>query len=348
MKKNVLIVTDYAAVYEGNFIRSIKFLTSAIENDGHKVFFLFIKKARELDWISSLDNVSFLDDSLLKNIKIINDTIKKNDIGILYTHFCLPKTQLAVKFSKLLNKKVKMFSHFHNHYKVQHNKIKELINKFAFEGDINIGCSESVADSLPYKNKKKCFVNNGIDFFRFKNINYSSVFEQGKFNILMFGYTPKRKGVDLAIEAIKLLNNNAINLYICISKNKEGLEVFIKERFGTIPDFVKIIEPTENVEKYYKSADLFISPSREEGYCYSVVESIYCGNYVICSDIPGNPNDIPGVLRFKSEDVKGLSNVIKQVYDGEYRFDSSKAIEYVKMHNDVKYWCFDIKNILFM
>lgn len=347
MKKNVLIITDYAAPYEGNFVMSLKKLEELIIKDGGNFYYIFTSKAKGFNWIDNLNNVTFLENNVLENIKIINNFIKKNEIDVMYSHFCLPRTQLAIKITRLMNRKVKLLQHFHNHYCCDKNFIKRCLYNFIFEGDINIGCSKGVADSIPYKRKKVIYINNGIDFSRLENYKYEKLGKEEEFSILMFGYTYKRKAVDLAIKAIIKLNNTKIKLLISLSKDEEKFKEEIVKEFGKIPDFVTILKPRNDIATYYKNVDLFISPSREEGLCYSPLEAMYCGIPCICSDIDGHATNIPDLLLFDNENIEQLGKLIQKVYDGNNSFNSEKVKKFLVGNYSVDRWGEQIINIIY-
>ncbi len=349
MKNNILIITDYSAPYEGNFIESIKDLHDKAKIEGKEIFYLFPKRAQKIYWIKNLIekfnfNIYFFkDDTFFDLYKNIKDIVKKQKIDILYTHFCRHKTQLAIKFFNLLHSKVKLVSHFHNHCKTSNNVIKKNFMKIAYklyEGDLNIGCSKSVESSMPYNKRKTTFVDNAINFNRLDNcsvINQQT--SNNKFVILMFGFDYYRKGVDIVIKAIKEINNPNFILKISLASNKEKVKNYICQEFECIPNFIEFLEPINNVGSYYKASDVFISAAREEGFCYSIVEAAYCKTKIISSDIPGVPKDIPGEYIFKSGDYKELKNVILEVYNNNV-VDSKLDIaqKYVKENYDISKW----------
>lgn len=343
-KKNILIVTDYVAPYEGNFIMSLKKLEESIKKDGGNFYYLFTQKARNIDWVSNLNNILFLEEDILKNIRILNKLIKEKNIDIMYSHFCLPKTQLAIKISRILNRKIKLMQHFHNHYDLPDNFLKKIVFKFIFKGDINIGCSEDVAKSIPYKNKT--YVTNAIDFSRLNDYENIKLADDDKFIILMFGYTYERKGVDLAIKAISRLKNNKIILAISISKNPEEFKQCIIKDFGKIPDFVQILEPRNDIATYYKASNLFLSAAREEGFCYAIVESMYCGTPCICTKLAGQPNEIPDLITVESENVEQLSKAIKLVLDMKNKFSEKLVKKYIINIYGIDNWVYEVKKVM--
>lgn len=347
--KNVLIVTDYVAPYEGNFIMSLKKLEESIKKDGNSFYYIFSNKARNVAWIQNLNNVSFFSEekNILKNKKILNKFIKNKKIDVVYSHFCLPKTQLSIKLAIMHNKKVKLVQHFHNHYELPHNFIKKIVFKFIFEGDLNIGCSEDVARSIPYLKDKVTYVTNAIEFSRLDIYDKIELAKKGNFVILMFGYTYERKGVDLAIKAISKLNNDNIVLAISVSKNPDEFKQCIIKDFGQIPSFVKILEPRNDIATYYKASDLFLSSAREEGFCYAIVESMYCGIPCICTKLPGQPNEIPDLITVESENVKQLTDKINDVLNHKNTFSKEKVQNYLVSVYGIDTWVENIKGVLY-
>lgn len=343
--KNVLIITDYAAPYEGNFIMSLKKLEKSIIEDGGEFYYFFQQEAKNINWVNKMNNYHFFGKNILNNIKIFNNFIKRNNIDIVYSHFCLPKTQLAIKISRIMNKNIKLVQHFHNHYELPNNIVKKIIFRFIFKGDINIGCSKDVADSIPYAKKRVTYVTNAIDFSRldiYENIKLTD----NKFVILMFGYTYERKGVDLAIKAIQKLNNSNILLAISVSKNLEEFKQCIIRDFVKVPNFVKILEPRNDIATYYKACNLFLSAAREEGFCYAIVEAVYCGKPCICTKLPGQPNEIPDLLTVESENIEEIAKKIQLVVEEKNKLSTSKVKKYVSDTYGIDTWVKEIKKVI--
>lgn len=240
-----------------------------------------------------------------------------------------------------------MLSHFHNHYEDQKNIIKRCIFRYAFNGDINIGCSKDVAENLPFKKSKNKYATNAIDFSRLEKYSEVEIASGNKFVILMFGYTYYRKGVDLAIKALKRINKNDIVLAISVSKDVEGFEQEIINDFGEIPDFVKILSPRNDIATYYRASNLFLSAAREEGFCYAIIESMYCGIPCICTKLPGQPNEVPNLIKVEPENIKDLSNAILDVYNKKNLFEKDKVISYLNENYSINGWSKKIKEIIY-
>lgn len=251
-----------------------------------------------------------------------------------------------VNIVKIFNPRTRVVEHFHNHYIKSKNPGKEILRRAIYRADLYIGCSEGVAKSLPYNVRKVCFVNNGLYFQRLDRYDKIQLVPKRDFAILMFSHTYKRKGVDLAIRAVKKLCNPKIKLLVCESGDKEALKKDIVAEFGTVPEFVKIVDPRNDVATYYRNVNLFISPSREEGLCYSPLEAMYCGTPCICSDIDGHARDIPDLMLCKPEGVDDLSRRIKKVYDGRNKFQMEKVRKFLEENYGVGRWAKEVEDVI--
>ena len=115
------------------------------------------------------------------------------------------------------------------------------------------------------------------------------------------------------------------------------LENIIKD-FGTIPKFVKFLDPIDDIATYYNKADVFLSASREEGLCYSVIEAAYCKTKIVASNISGVLTNIPGEILFESEDYLALSNIIAKIYKGNVEEKKVEAYMFVKDNYSIEKW----------
>lgn len=347
----VLIVTDYAAPYEGNFIESLKELEKKMYEQGNELIYLFPQKAKGKGSLIELKNgkhkLYYGSDDVKQNIKIIRKIIKDEKISVIYTHFCSLKSQIQVKLIRLLNRKTRLICHFHNHYKLEGKFPRKPLGYFANKGDLNIGCSKSVAESIPYKKDIVTYVDNAINFKRLDNYRDIQIKElENKFVILMFGFDYYRKGVDIAIKAIKDCNKKDIVLAISLSTNREKVEQYIINDFGEIPEFVKFLEPISDIKTYYKNAKIFLTSSREEGLCYSVIEAVYCKTNIIGSNIPGIPKGIPGEYIFENENYSELKDRIIEIYNNNENDKKEEAYEYVKKRYSIDRWVEETNNLL--
>jgi glycosyltransferase involved in cell wall biosynthesis len=98
----------------------------------------------------------------------------------------------------------------------------------------------------------------------------------------------ERKGFDVLFEAFSNLDERFVLLIIGIPKENQK-EVFeYASTFGIADD--RIIMPgfIDNIYEYYKAMDMFLLPSRSEGFSLALLEAAASGLPIIASNIPGN------------------------------------------------------------
>jgi len=95
------------------------------------------------------------------------------------------------------------------------------------------------------------------------------------------GRLAHEKGYDILIEAAKSLPQN-IEIRICGEGSERAtLEKLIEK--NKLEEKVKLLGFCENTEDFYKSLDLYVQPSRTEGFGFTVIEAMAFGIPVIVS-----------------------------------------------------------------
>lgn len=338
----VIFICNYKAQYGGNFLASFNGLSKLLLNKGVSVYFVFPKEAQNIKWEIDLSNYhliysDFDDKSLLFTTEKYLDRH-----GITIVHLNFLSSLLLIKMKKKLSGQVAYI--FQQHMAVNFG-LKQIIKGiilrlFAPKHVAYVGVSPAVYHSIKKEVgiRRSYMVMNSIDVSRLKTTN---VFRNN--NILIFGTDFKRKGVDLAISAIKKSKiKTKCNLLIVTHNKKQAFE-FIYSQFGSIPSFVKIISPVQNIKELYSKCFLFLSPSRLEAFGYSVVEATYSGNQVIISNVPGQNelSKIPGIQMVESENVSQLRfkiiNAFKHKTEDRSQINK-KAIRYINQHYSLKAW----------
>ena len=159
--------------------------------------------------------------------------------------------------------------------------------------------------SVPSQFVKKSFVDNGVNKEKIIVINYGidenqfpkieKIKKRDKFVVLYVGSTEVRKGIHYLLDAIKLLDEENIELHIV----------------GEISEFFKSILPTNkkiklfghikqnDLYKYYNQADCLVQPAIEEGQSIVQIQSLFCGTPIIFTTNTG------GIDFFNNENIKG-------------------------------------------
>jgi len=327
----VLQIMDYAAPYEGNFIPSIDNLENHLTKSGNRLIYVFPASARNIPWLRQLQNsdktIYFIDRSFfskkvkIRNIKTLLKIIKTEKVNLIHTHFVSYNYTLAL-IKEIFLRNIKITGNFMNEFHPPSNKFRRFkifITKYTFH--TIIASSLAVKDSLVnagIESGKVVVVYNALDtehLKAFERINFAT--KENQKIVLMFGWTFHRKGVDIAINAIKELvsEGNDIRLVIAMAGGIDITEKEITNLLGFIPTWITIIGPHQQIASYYNSTDIFLSSSREEGFTYSVLEAAYCNPMIIASEIGGHPLDIPHISSFENENIQQLKTSIKKTLE---------------------------------
>ena len=223
---SVLHIMDYAAPYKGNFIPSIFNLIEHLNNSANMLVYLFPFSTIKIDWVEELERqgetIYYIDRSFfsknikLSNIKLLRDIIIRENVNIIHTHFVAYNYTLALMKVFIISR-IKIIGNFMNEYLPPlyiYNKLKVFITKFTYDKII----ASSVAVKLSV-------LNTGINeteiatIYNTLDIKYLQTFDiinlkdnDSQKIILMFGWTFRRKGVDIAIRVIKGLIEERQNL----------------------------------------------------------------------------------------------------------------------------------------
>lgn len=175
--------------------------------------------------------------------------------------------------------------------------LKKIIRKisllfFSETPDLLFACSRDAAKWTYGKRTNECSViYNGVDASKFVfNETYRKQLRKiycldGKYVIGHVGHFNYQKNQSFIIDLIDGLRTQIPNVHILLigtgEKRSEIEKRIIKEKIETI---VTIIDPVEDIYKYYSMMDLFVMPSNFEGFGIVVVEAQFNGLRVIASD----------------------------------------------------------------
>ena len=339
--RNVLHFADYGSPYKGNFITSLETLEKELLKENHTMFYLFPKRTSQREWATKKKNTNFLTGRFIKDRKIVQSIIDDNNIDIIHIHFFSFKTLLLFR---TLNRKGKIIVHLHGMFP-NYKGIKKYLLKILLKNINIVGCSEAVTKSFPFKNSVNTInsIRNAIYFPRLDEYEEIQEFKGSTEKILIFGYNYYIKGVDIALEGIRKAREKMENIecYVSISSNKRTFEKNVIKKYGFFPDWIKILPPRNDIATYYKNSDIFISASREEGFCYAIVEAAYTGCNIIASKIPAQEElNIDNIFWFKSEDTDELKDKILECIN-QKESSKEKMIaqkEKIRKEYDINNW----------
>ena len=195
-----------------------------------------------------------------------------------------------------------------------------LYNRFF---DHLIACSKGVADSLISSGIKKSKVQviyNGISIP--KNINeISGELVKQKFNLsdkivlgLSTWFHKERKGFDILFNACSKLDDEFVLFLVGIPESDKQKVLDYAKEFDIPKE--KLIMPgyVDNIWEYYKAMDIFLLPSRSEGFSLALLEAAASKLPIIATNIPGTNefiiNGENGILFDPEKPEELLSSII--------------------------------------
>lgn len=161
-------------------------------------------------------------------------------------------------------------------------------------------------------------------------INKDLILEQSKlespigstdcFKILSIGRLSYEKGFDIALEAMKRLKQDGLYFkYYIIGDGsfRNELESYVKNNEMT--DYIEFVGYKQNPYVYLKDCDLYLQPSRQEGFCISLTEAKLFGKIILTTDFAGAREQIinnkTGLII--NADEKEIYKSIRRLFDNE-------------------------------
>lgn len=134
-------------------------------------------------------------------------------------------------------------------------------------------------------------------------------------HLVSVGRLSHEKGHDLLLNAFQLVRMGHATATLTIvgeGPNHEKLELQAQQL--NLQSVVQFIAFQSNPFPYMKHADLFVLPSRYEGFSFAVLESLACGTPVVATDCPGGTHEVleegfNGWMA-RSEDVESMAATI--------------------------------------
>lgn len=346
----VLHLTDYGAPYEGNFVASLRALEARLNENGSGMVYVFPRRSGDVVWTQEMmrekSNVTLIqNDGFFAYARQIRRLLRESGATILHEHFIHYKQKLAALLAaKTCGHRVKTVLHLHNHIELPKSWIRRLPHLLQFSSVSRfVCCSDSVAAHLVLDGVSKervCVAENAIAFERLDRYDPEaraalSLPNNAKL-VLMFGYNFEVKGVDIAVEAIRRLRESytePVCLAIVLSSRREEVRSRILSQLGvsTLPEWILLLPPREDVASYYHMADVFLSPSRQEGFCYALIEAAYCKTPVLASAIDAQKDlAIPQEAFFPPQDAEALCEKLMRLFAASDSAQREEALRIAK------------------
>lgn len=272
------------------------------------------------------NNMSYYYKYILRNIKNIEENY---DLAVAYagpmdfiTYFIL---------NKIKAKKKVQWIHF-DITKIGFNKkfAEKNYKKFDKIFVVSEEGREKLINLIPALNNKVEAFFNIISCNLIENMSKNEKGFDDSFNgvrILTVGRLSKEKGQDLTINALARLKNDGYNIkWYCIGDGPEKDNY--KQRIKNLKlenDYI-LLGSKLNPYPFMKHCDIYVQPSRHEGYCITLGEARCFDNPIVTTNFTGAneqiKNEVTGLICDSSEE--GIYKSVKRLLDDEDLYNNIK------------------------
>jgi len=253
----------------------------------------------------------------------VDQFFQKINPQVVISHHSLDR-KVGMKLKRKYGKQFLNIAYRHNV-----TKSTPIIGPFLYNRyfDSLIACSSGVADSLissGIKQSKVKTVYNGISIpSNLNDIDGENIRQKFKINDktvlgLSTWFHKERKGFDILFKVFSKLDAQYVLLLVGIPESDKK-DVLDYAREFNIPND-KLVMPgyVDNIWEYYKAMDLFLLPSRSEGFSLALLEAAAAKLPIVASNIPGsnefiinNENGLLFDLNNPDELLNGITRLMK-------------------------------------
>ena len=333
-ERTIMQVSPFSSPYSGNFIASLNALQETVEAQGWRLVHVLPESAQNWPWFDSLRASARVrlvkgHRRRLKTALRLARIAREENAAIVHTHFTDfdLSASLARLLLKLMGREVGLVWHYHSPRAPRASAIERLKDfaklRVFGAGAYVLAVNEEIKDDLVSRGfdaRRAGYLFNGIDLGRpvaapgaRDGARASLGIGPRTTAVLLFGWDPYRKGVDVALEAVRQLASAGSDVALVVV-GEERTRSFILERCdGTVPSFVTLLPPRESVADLYAAADAFLSIGRVEGMTYSVGEAMAASLPVVATDIPGQEwmRGSEGVVSVPAGDSSALAEALE-------------------------------------
>jgi len=184
----------------------------------------------------------------------------------------------------------------------------------------------------------------GVDPFAFHPFGRSLVKKDEPVRILMVGKYESRKGYAEALEAFRIA-----------SAQEQNMELWMKPDWvnpqgsGMHPEFLALAQPYSNLPvklvsgllsqaqmvDLYRQSDVFLFPSRCEGWGLPLIEAIACGLPAVCCDFGGQSEFLAAIPKLHLSVPYELAPIECPVWQNWYQHSDGNYGEWAKVDPEV-------------
>lgn len=179
-------------------------------------------------------------------------------------------------------------------------------------------CEEAYVDMkkyIPIKKIKKIINGINIDGVYTKRLDFT---RSNKIRFLFVGRLTYQKNINLLIEALSKLRIEGFdNFSLSIVGDGEDLNNLQNlVAVNNLPEYISFLGVRKDINLLLSNHDVFILPSRYEGYSIALIEALCSGIFVIASEVGGNADILNygefGCV-FKNDNLVQLTNLIREI-----------------------------------
>lgn len=348
-------VASYMGPYAANYIHSALFLDQKLRSKGGEMIHVFPEEVKNMEWLKLFEEINAkvyfvkFKPYSLHNVRAFKKIFKMEKINIIHSHFS--EWDITVKIAAPHIPVV-----WHERMSVNViDKKKRFKNwiKFNIIGLFNtysIGISNEVYNQISSitRNKRCTVIPDAIKFERLNN-TYKKI-KNKPYKILLFGWSPIVKGVDIAYKACEILNKEETVVELNMVSQVESQQ-YVKEHFSPLPDWFHVLPPTDEVYRYYDETDAFLSASRSEGFSNAILEAIYCGRPVVLSNIKATrwALEFQNTYPYDVESPELLASAVRECMNSYISKESvrkNKELAIAKYSMDT--WANDVLDVLLL
>lgn len=277
-----------------------------------------------------------------KYLRLLNKEISRFNTQIVHCHsnsifkFCIPV--------KIINKNVKLVLHVHD--TSIYERISDLdVHLHRFFASKIIAISQSVKKDIINRGVSEyqiVLIYNGVDFSKF---NYAKKRSDSKCVMNVARIIPPIKGQDILIRAMNIVKENRGDVHcIFVGAPPKVHRNFLKELKSEVDsyklnDVVSFLGNRNDVPKLLNRADVFVLPSRYEGFGISIVEAMAAKIPVIATNLEG-PKEIIGDndygYLFSKNNYQELAQKIIRVLNNDQTELVEKAYSYALLNFSIE------------
>ena len=273
--------------------------------------------------------------SNLKAYKMLKHLVEAEHYDIVHTH--TPNASMLARLAcrKLRKKGTRVFYTAHGFHFFKGAPLKNWLIYYPIEKLcarftdvlITINKEDYALAQKKMHAKKMCYVPGvGIDLSKIQNIECnrdelrkSMGVPEDCILLTSVGELSKRKNHQVVIKAVAKLKNKKLHYVIAGQGALLPYLIKLARQLG-VEHQIHFLGYRSDVCQIYRSSDLFILPSLQEGLPVALMEAMACAMPVLCSRIRGNTDLIEnsrGGFLFSPDDDGELSLLLKKIIDDE-------------------------------